>query len=131
MFYVRPIARDDLPALLALSERTGAGLTTLPANADRLAEPWYNYHVGTQVHASRELDLYTAAPTLFLTNDHTGHSELCSLFVDARYRHGRNGPLLSKARLLFIAEFAQRFAPKIIAELRGKLGADGKSPFWE
>jgi len=177
MYYVRPIARDDLPALLALSERTGAGLTTLPANAERLdarigralasfagtavkadecfvfvlvdggddhvvgisaieaavglAEPWYNYHVGTQVHASRELDLYTAAPTLFLTNDHTGHSELCSLFLDARHRHGRNGPLLSKSRLLFIAEFAQRFAPKVIAELRGKLNADGKSPFWE
>src|SRR6202023_3918629 len=35
------------------------------------------------------------------------------------------------ARLLFIPEFAQRFAPKIIAELRGKLGEDGKSPFWE
>jgi hypothetical protein len=32
---------------------------------------------------------------------------------------------------LFIAEFADRFAPKIIAELRGKLDADGKSPFWE
>ena len=106
------------------------GISAIEA-AVGLAEPWYNYHVGTQVHASRELDLYTAAPTLFLTNDHTGHSELCSLFLDARYRHGRNGPLLSKARLLFIAEFAQRFAPKIIAELRGKLGADGKSPFWE
>src|SRR5438477_4690330 len=177
MFYVRPIARDDLQALLALSERTGAGLTTLPANAERLdarirralasfagdaeksdecfvfvlvdgandhvvgisaieaavglAEPWYNYHVGTQVHASRELDLYTASPTLFLTNDHTGHSELCSLFLDARYRHGRNGPLLSKARLLFIAEFAQRFSTKVIAELRGKVDGGGKSPFWE
>ncbi len=106
------------------------GISAIEA-AVGLAEPWYNYHVGTQVHASRELDLYTAAPTLFLTNDHTGHSELCSLFLDARYRHGRNGPLLSKARLLFIAEFAQRFAPKIIAELRGKLDADGKSPFWE
>src|SRR6266568_5205243 len=177
MFYIRPIAEDDLSAVLALSERTGTGLTTLPVDAERLtgritrslasfarvarraeecyvfvlidgatesvvgisaieaavglSEPWYNYHVGTQVHASRELGVYTAAPTLFLTNDHTGHSELCSLFLDARYRHGRNGPLLSKARLLFIAEFAQRFAPKIIAELRGKLGADGKSPFWE
>ncbi|HEX8012869.1 MAG TPA: arginine N-succinyltransferase [Casimicrobiaceae bacterium] len=177
MFYVRPIARDDLPALLALSERTGAGLTTLPANAERLAqrierslatfagkaapadacyvfvlvdasdgavvgisaieaavglsEPWYNYHVGTQVHASRELDVYTAAPTLFLTNDHTGHSELCSLFLDSRYRRARNGPLLAKVRLLFIAEFADRFAPKVIAELRGRLDANGKSPFWE
>src|SRR5512144_2266223 len=36
MFYIRPIARDDLPAVLALSERTGTGLTTLPANRERL-----------------------------------------------------------------------------------------------
>jgi arginine N-succinyltransferase len=177
MFYVRPIARDDLPAVLSLSERTGTGLTSLPANATRLthrierslasfagdaapadacyvlvlvdgssdavvgisaieaavglSEPWYNYHVGTQVHASRELDVYTAAPTLFLSNDHTGHSELCSLFLDSRYRRARNGPLIAKARLLFIAEFADRFASKVIAEMRGRLDADGKSPFWE
>jgi|SRR5689334_5850351 len=177
MFYVRPIARADLPALLALSERTGSGLTSLPANAARLqhrierslasfagaatkaeacyvfvlvdgaseavvgisaiqgavglSEPWYNYHVGTQVHASRELDVYTAAPTLFLANDHTGHSELCSLFLDSRYRRARNGPLIAKARLLFIAEFADRFAPKVIAEMRGRLDAEGRSPFWE
>jgi len=126
MFFIRPIARDDLPAVLALSERTGTGLTTLPADRDRLlqrierslvsfehgvekgeacymfvlveggngvqervvgisaieaavglTEPWYNYHVGTLVHASRALDVYTVAPTLFLSNDHTGHSELC------------------------------------------------------
>jgi arginine N-succinyltransferase len=68
---------------------------------------------------------------LFLSNDHTGHSELCSLFLDARYRHAKNGPLLAKSRLLFIAEFADRFAAKIIAEMRGRLDADGKSPFWE
>ncbi len=96
-----------------------------------LTEPWYNYHVGTIVHASRALDVYTVAPTLFLANDHTGHTELCSLFLDSAFRHGKNGPLLAKSRLLFIAEFAERFAPKVIAELRGKLDAGGKSPFWE
>jgi len=48
-----------------------------------------------------------------------------------RYRRARNGPLIAKARLLFIAEFAQAFAPKVIAEMRGRLGPDGKSPFWE
>jgi arginine N-succinyltransferase len=177
VFYVRPIAHDDLPAVLALSERTGAGLTTLPANRERLseriarslasfagsaqraeacyvlvlvesqadrivgiaaieaavglAEPFYNFHVGTLVHASRGLDVYTVAPTLFLANDHTGHTELCSLFLDQAFRHGKNGPLLAKSRLLFIAEFAARFAPKVIAELRGKLDAEGRSPFWE
>ena len=177
MFYVRPIARDDLPAVLSLSERTGTGLTTLPANRERLSErierslasfdggaaradacyvfvlvesvsgrvvgiaaieaavglkePWYNYRVGTIVHASRALDVYTVAPTLFLANDHTGHTELCSLFLDHAHRHGKNGPLLAKSRLLFIAEFAERFAPKVIAEMRGKLDTAGRSPFWE
>lgn len=180
MFFVRPIARPDLPAVLALSERTGTGLTTLPANRERLLarierslasfadaadrkdacymfvlveasdaetqrvvgisaieaavglnEPWYNYHVGTLVHASRALDVYTTTPTLFLCNDHTGHSELCSLFLDERYRIGRNGALLAKSRLLFIAEFARLFADKIFAELRGRLEPDGSSPFWE
>jgi arginine N-succinyltransferase len=177
MYFIRPIARGDLPAIFALSERTGTGLTTLPANRERLArrierslasfadeaeladacyvfvlvdgasdrvvgisaieaavglrEPWYNYHVGTLVHASRQLGVYTAAPTLFLANDHTGHTELCSLFLDQAYRHGRNGVLLAKCRLLFIAEFASRFAAKVIAELRGRLDDEGRSPFWE
>jgi len=177
MFFVRPIARDDLPAVFTLSERSGAGLTTLPANRERLSaridrslasfagtadrgdacymfalidtsdgrvagisaieaavglnEPWYNYHVGTLVHASRALGVYTVAPTLFLANDHTGHSELCSLFLDQAYRVGKNGALLSKSRLLFIAEFGHLFAAKVIAELRGKLDDGGLSPFWE
>lgn len=181
MFIVRPIDRDDLPAVLALSERGGSGLTTLPASRERLSEridrsigsfagsvgraeacyvfvlvehsgsgaprrvvgisaieaavglkePWYNYRVGTLVHASRGLDVYTAVPTLFLANDHTGHTELCTLFVDQAFRQARNGPLIAKARLLFIAEFAERFGTKVIAELRGRLDADGRSPFWE
>ena len=184
MFYIRPIARDDITSVLALSERTGTGLTTLPANRERLAsrierslasfagtaeraeacymfvlvdgrtgngagdadrivgisaieaavgltEPFYNFHLGTLVHASRALDVYTVAPTLFLANDHTGHTELCSLFLDQGFRQGKNGVLLAKSRLLFIAEFAQLFSPKIIAELRGRLTPDGKSPFWE
>jgi arginine N-succinyltransferase len=177
MFLVRPIARADLPAVLALSERTGTGLTTLPADRERLAarierslasfagsatradecyvfvlvdagsdrvagiaaieaavglaEPFYNFHVGTLVHASRALDVYTVAPTLFLANDHTAHTELCSLFLDQAHRHAKNGPLLAKSRLLFIAEFADRFAPKVIAEMRGRLDAGGRSPFWE
>jgi arginine N-succinyltransferase len=181
MFVVRPIARDDLPAVLALSERTGSGLTTLPASEEHLAgrieaslasfakrakredecymfvledagrrdgdrrvvgisaieaavgldEPWYNYRVGTLVHASRALDVYTAVPTLFLSNDHTGHTELATLFVDQAFRAGGNGPLIAKSRLLFIAEFADRFGDKVIAELRGLLDDEGRSPFWE
>ena len=177
MFFVRPIARDDLPAVFALTERTGTGLTSLPADRERLAaridrslasfsttamradecyvfvlvdgddervvgicaieaavgltEPWYNYHVGTLVHASRALDVYTVAPTLFLSNDHTGSSELCSLFLDHAFRRGSNGALLAKSRFAFISEHPARFADKVIAEMRGRLDAEGRSPFWE
>ena len=177
MLTIRPAESADLPAIFALSGRTGTGLTSLPADEQRLKdrierslrsfnggveradecyvfvladsdngsvagigavevavglrEAWYNYRVGTLVHASRELDVYNATPTLFLSNDHTGHTELCSLFLDAEHRHGKLGALLSKSRLMFIAEFPETFGKKVIAELRGSLDAEGRSPFWE
>lgn len=96
-----------------------------------LTEPWYSFRVGSQVHASKPLGVYKTVPTLFLSNDHTGHSELCTLFLDPDYRHGENGKLLSKVRFLFIAAFRERFARKLIAEMRGFSDEDGRSPFWE
>ena len=101
------------------------------AGAVGLREPWYSYRVGTVVHASRELGIFTRTPTLFLSNDHTGASELCSLFLAPDYRVGRNGALLSKSRFMLMAEFRDRFAPKVIAELRGVSDPTGRSPFWE
>lgn len=101
------------------------------AGAVGLREPWYSYRVGTVVHASRELGIFTRTPTLFLSNDHTGASELCSLFLAPDYRVGRNGALLSKSRFMFMAEFSDRFSRKVIAELRGVSDSAGRSPFWE
>lgn len=81
--------------------------------------------------ASQELNIYREIPTLFLANDLTGNSELCSLFLHADYRNGLNGRMLAKARLLFIAEYPQLFGNKIIAEMRGMSDDTGRSPFWE
>jgi arginine N-succinyltransferase len=173
---VRPVRSADLPALFELARSTGAGLTTLPANEERLAqrvgwaersfrgeaeradadylfvledddgrvvgisaiagavglrEPWYNYRVGLTVCASRELNIHRRIPTLFLANDLTGYSELCSLFLHTDYRNGLNGRLLSKARFLFIAEFPRLFGDKVMAEMRGMCDEAGHSPFWE
>ncbi len=173
---VRPVRSADLPALIDLARSTGAGLTTLPANEQRLAhrvgwaekafrgeaeradadylfvleddagkvvgisavagavglrEPWYNYRVGLTVSASQELNIHRQVPTLFMANDLTGNSELCSLFLHADHRTGLNGRLLSKARFLFIAEFRELFGDKVIAEMRGMSDDRGRSPFWE
>jgi arginine N-succinyltransferase len=96
-----------------------------------LSEPWYIYRVGTLVHASRELKVYNQINTLTITNDHTGYSELCTLFLTPEARHSKQGSLLSKSRFLFMAEFPQRFNEHLIAEMRGYSDANGISPFWE
>jgi arginine N-succinyltransferase len=96
-----------------------------------LEEPFYNYRIGTLVHSSRELKVFTKMETLYLSNDLTGSTELCSLFLHPEYRSGTNGKLLSKSRFLFIAQFPHLFTEKLIAEMRGFQAPDGSSPFYE
>lgn len=96
-----------------------------------LNDPWYNYRVGTLVHASKELNVYNALPTLILSNDHTDSSELCTLFLDPEWRKENNGYLLSKARFLFMAAFRDHFSEKVVAEMRGVIDEHGYSPFWD
>ena len=96
-----------------------------------LEEPFYNYRIGTLVHSSTELNVFSRMDTLYLSNDLTGCAELCSLFLHPDYRCGSNGKLLSKSRFLFIAQFPHLFSAKLIAEMRGYQRADGTSPFWD
>jgi len=96
-----------------------------------LDEPFYNYRIGTLVHSSSELGVFSRMETLYLSNDLTGCAELCSLFLHPDYRSGSNGRLLSKSRFLFIAQFPHLFPEKLIAEMRGFQRADGSSPFWD
>ncbi|ENX12529.1 arginine N-succinyltransferase [Acinetobacter sp. CIP 64.2] len=96
-----------------------------------LKEPWYNFHVGTQVHSSEPLNVYKSLPTLYLSNNHTNCSELCTLFLDPDYRLNKNGKFLSKVRFLFLSAFRQYFEETIVAEMRGFSDENGRSPFWD
>ena len=96
-----------------------------------LDEAFYNYHIGMTVHACRELDVYNKFPTLYLTNDYTGTSVMCSLYLSPEFRRGGAGRLLSKCRFMLMAQYPDRFAQRVIAEMRGISDAEGKSPFWE
>lgn len=96
-----------------------------------LREPFYNYRIGTLVHSSIELNIFSQMETLYLSNDLTGSAELCSLFLHPSYRNGINGKLLSKSRFVFMAQFPHLFPEKLIAEMRGFQKADGTSPFWD
>lgn len=130
--------RDRLPraeqgyvfVLADSSDNRAVGICAIEV-AVGLQEPWYNFRVGTQVHASKELNVYANLPILSLSNDHTGSSELCTLFLDPDYRDGKNGYLLSKSRFLFMANFRERFMERVVAEMRGISDENGHSPFWD
>jgi arginine N-succinyltransferase len=123
-------ADADYLFVLENDQQEAIGICAL-AGAVGLREPWYNYRMGLFVAASKNLGINQQLPTLFLGNDMTGQSELCSLFLHADHRSGLNGRLLSKARFLFLAEFRQHFGDKVIAEMRGYSDEVGISPFWE
>jgi arginine N-succinyltransferase len=96
-----------------------------------LHDAFYHYHISKVVHASRELGVHNTVEILTFCNDYTGSSEICTLFLQESARKGLAGRLLSKFRLLFMAQHKHRFASTVIAEMRGVSDEKGKSPFWE
>ncbi|SDS68397.1 arginine succinyltransferase [Halopseudomonas xinjiangensis] len=127
------VAPADADYLFVLEDEAGqvVGTSGMLAAAG-LREPWYSYRMGLTVTASRELNVYQQHPTLFLVNDLTGATALCSYYYLPSERRGiETSRLLSKARFLFIAEFAAEFSPRVIVEMRGLSDIDGRSPFWD
>jgi arginine N-succinyltransferase len=127
---IPPEQRDYLFVMEDTSCARMAGVCAIKG-AVGLDEPFYNYRIGTLVHSSRELAVFSRMDTLYLSNDLTGATELCSLFLHPDYRSGNNGKWLSKSRFLFIAQFPHLFTEKLIAEMRGYQAEDGRSPFYE
>ncbi len=127
---VEPRDADYVFVLEDLHQGTVVGVSALKARVG-LDAPFYNFRVDRLVHCSRELGIYSDKRTLCLTNDYTGCAELCTLFLDPAYRFGDNGRLLSKARMMFVANSLDLWPELIIAELRGYQREDGTSPFWE
>ncbi|MFV1989690.1 MAG: arginine N-succinyltransferase, partial [Acidimicrobiales bacterium] len=60
-----------------------------------------------------------------------GCGELQSLFLKAHARGGGMGTLLSRSRLMLMAQHTDRFPAKFVSELRGVASQDGSFPFWE
>ena len=93
--------------------------------------PFYSYRLNTLTQYSNELDRTVRAELLSLTTDLEGSSEVGGLFLHPAERAGGLGMLLARSRYLFIAMHRPRFAPRILAELRGVIDDRGGSPFWD
>lgn len=95
-------------------------------------EPMYSYEIKESVHKSNDFDppVEKTIKVLHLREEHDGPTEIGSLFLSPEYWGGGHGRLLSLARFLFMAEFGERFEEEVVAEMRGVVDKNGKSPLW-
>lgn len=106
------------------------GTSGISASAG-FAERFYSYRNEMVVHASAALGQSNRIHTLHLCHDLTGYTLLTSFYIEPEYEHSAAPQLLSRARLLFIAEHASRFADRIAAENPGLADDHGRCPFWD
>jgi arginine N-succinyltransferase len=95
------------------------------------ADRFYSYRNEMVVHHSAELGASNRVHTLHLCHDLTGYTLLTSFFIEPAYARTLAPQLLSRARLLFIKEFEERFSDRIAAESPGLADASGRCPFWD
>lgn len=103
------------------------GITASAGFADR----FYCYRNETLMHASAALQVRNRVHTLQLCHALTGTTLLTSFYIEPAYERTVAAQLLSRARLLFIAEFAELFSDHIASESPGLADADGRCPFWD
>ncbi len=94
-------------------------------------QPFYAYRVEKYTHECNMLKVRKEIEVLHLMTEHDGPAEIGGLFLSGRYRKHGSGRLLSLFRFLFMAEHRSRFESTVIAEMRGVVDKEGRSPFWE
>jgi arginine N-succinyltransferase len=95
------------------------------------AWPFYSYRRNRLVNVSVALDRSVTIETLTLNNDFNGAAEVGGLIVLPQARGMRAGRIAARGRYLFMAEHRNWFPARVMAELRGWLDSDGRSPVWE
>jgi arginine N-succinyltransferase len=95
------------------------------------SEPFYSFRNETFVHASRSLGIHNKVHVLSLCHDLTGNTLLSGFYLDPQLHDSLQAELTSRARLLFIACHAERFADALVVEIVGYSDEHNNSPFWD
>jgi len=119
LFALEEIKSQQIVGVSGIYAQTGGGAS------------FYAYEIQHEEYSYPKLDVKKKIDILRLRDIRKGPSEVCSLFLNPKYRHSGHGHLLSLCRYLFIKNFPERFSKQIIANLRGYRDEQNKSPFWK
>ena len=93
-------------------------------------QPIYSYRIEKIPAPETDLPVPRKQLVLHLHAQNNGPSEIGSLYILPSFRKEGLGRLLSLSRFLFMASFPERFDTKVVAEMRGFIDDENKSPFW-
>lgn len=130
----KTIAGSQLPRFLFVLEDTSTGRVHGAAGIDARAgngQPFYNYRRDALIHASHELGISSRVDVLYPSHGLTDHTLLCSFSITPELRNTEAFELLSRARILFIAEHRDWFTHRVAVEIQGVQHEDGSVPFWD
>lgn len=119
---------------LFVLENTETGSVDGTAGIDARAgngQPFYNYRRDALIHASHELGVSRRVEVLYPSHSLTDQTLLCSFSIRPQLRGTDAFELLSRARMLFIADHRDRFASRLVVEIQGVQSEDGSVPFWD
>jgi len=94
-------------------------------------KPFYSYRLLNVTQLSHDPYCRVDTDVLQLTNEFNGAAEIGSLFLLRNHRRQNAGRVLATMRYLFMAAFPERFPETIIAEMRGWVDTQDRSPFWD
>jgi len=94
-------------------------------------EPFYSLRNRRFTSTSREFNIEHGVQALSLCHDLSGHTLLRAFHIDSAWLRKPPAELLSRARLLFMAAHARRFAEAVVSEMVGYSDSNGQSPFWD
>ncbi|WP_282008443.1 arginine N-succinyltransferase [Brevundimonas aveniformis] len=124
-WYVLMMEETDTGQVVGLAGvKAAVGLKRPFASFRRMT--FSHYHVSEEAGSHRN-----DQPALVFVNECRGWTEVGSLFLKPESRVGGAGALLSRSRYLLIGTRPELFNNMVLAELRGRFDAQGKSPFWE
>jgi arginine N-succinyltransferase len=127
------VAKDGANRLLFVAEDAGKilGISGIIPKLG-LERPFYSFKRSRHARkASQREDLSVRYDTLQLTTDFDDYTELASIFLAPEARGRGIARLLSLGRLGYIQAHRDRFADRLMADIRGWVDTEGNSPFWE
>lgn len=118
LFGLEEIRTGKIVGVSGIYSRSGGG------------KSFFAYEIKDESYTHKPFKIKKDVKVLHLKEIRRTPSEMCSLYLQPKFRHSHLGSLLALSRYMYMLEHPKRFSQDVIAVLRGYRDSHGESPFW-